>query len=304
MPTLRQLQYLTAVADLLSFSRAAERLNVTQPTLSVQIADVEARLGVTVFERSRARVIVTPRGAGVIERARRVLAASDDLISFARAGADPQTAVLRLGVVPSVGAYLLSVAMPEIRAAFPHLRLQLREDGSQGLLQQLSQGAHEALVLPFRPSRDEFHHEVLLREEFQLVLPAGHPLSALPRVPAEALSGLDVLTMSPGEQVFEEIAGLCLRAGARLARNFEGTSLDTLRQMVATGMGVALLPALYIRSEVLREKLVVSRPLEGPAPSRDIVMLWRRRQEGEARLTALAGVMRGAVRAFDSRTAP
>lgn len=303
MPSLRQLQYLVSVADLLSFSRAAERLNVTQPTLSAQIVQLEARLGTTLFERTRARVLLTPQGAAIAARARDILRATEELRHFAREGqGDPHGGLVRLGVVPTIGAYLLSLAMPQIRRALPNLQLHLREDGAEALVQQLYDGLHEALVLPSMPERPDLCARRILREELQLVLPAGHPLSGAARVNPADLRGETVLTMAPGEDISAAIAALCAATGARLAREFEGTSLDTLRQMVATGMGVALLPALYIRSEVLREQLVVTRPLTHGAPVREVALVWRQAAPGAARYEALAEVMTAAVQRFDSRS--
>lgn len=276
MPSLQQLRYLVAVAENLNFSRAAERLNVSQPTLSMQIRNLEARLGTPLFERTRARVMLTPAGAEIADRARAVIRAVDDIREVARANtAEAFSGVLRLGVVSSIGAYLLSIAMPKLREDFPLLRLHLREDRLDALLRQLAEGTHDALILTEPPNRTDFATLPLLREELQVVLPADHPLAEQPVLRPEDLKGETLLTMDASPGLHVQTQKLCQMTCATLARNYEGTTLDTVRQMVATGMGLALLPKLYIRSEVLRETLVVARPLSQHAPNRQVVLVWR-----------------------------
>lgn len=302
MPTLQQLRYLVAIADTLNFSRAAERLNVTQPTLSAQIRALEARLGVPLFERNRARVLPTATGAEIARRARLILREVDAIREIVRYGDRARLGgVLRLGVVHTVGAYLLSVAMPLLRKEFPGLRLYVREDRPERLLAQLADGVQDALVLPEELSRADFETAGLLREALLVVLPADHPLAGKPVIDPSDLTGEVVLTMELWHRLHDQIAELCRETGAELARDYEGTTLDTVRQMVATGMGIALLPALYVRSEVMREKLVVARPLSRGAPSRDIVFVWRRANPLREHYLDLARAMREAVAEFDTR---
>ena len=301
MPTLQQLRYLVALADTLNFSRAAARLNVTQPTLSAQIRALEARLGAPLFERNRARVLPTATGAEIARRARLVLREVDTIRGIARGGDRGRLdGVLRLGVVHTVGAYLLSVAMPLLREEFPGLRLYVREDRPERLLAQLADGVQDALVLPEEPARADFESAGLLRESLLVVLPADHPLAGKPMIDPSDLAGEVVLTMESWHRLHDQIADLCRETGARLARDYEGTTLDTVRQMVATGMGIALLPALYVRSEVMRETLVVARPLSRGAPSRDIAMVWRRANPLREHYLGLARTMREAVAEFDT----
>ena len=302
MPTLQQLRYLVAIADTLNFSRAAERLNVTQPTLSAQIRALEARLGVPLFERNRARVLPTATGAEITRRARLVLREVDAIREIARDSDRARLGgVLRLGVVHTVGAYLLSLAMPSLRQEFPGLRLYVREDRPERLLAQLADGVQDALVLPEEPARPDFETAPLLREALLVVLPADHPLAAKPAIHPADLAGEVVLTMESWHHLHDQIADLCRETGAELARDYEGTTLDTVRQMVATGMGIALLPALYVRSEVMRETLVVARPLSRGAPARDIAFVWRRANPMREHYLDLARTMREAVAAFDLR---
>lgn len=277
MPTLQQLRYLSAIAETLSFSRAAEMCHVTQPTLSIQLKELEARLGAKLVERTRTRVLLTPVGAEIARRARLIAAEIEDIRDIAR-HEDPHAmqSLLRMGVVHTVGAYVLSIAMPTLRRAFRDTRIHVREDSSAGLQMQLAGGQHDVILLPDLPARDDFESRVLVTEPLHLVVPQDHPLAVRASVRPEDLAGETILTMERREGPTDDIARLCRDAGAVQATDFIGTTLDTLRQMVAAGMGISLLPALYVRSEVMREELVVAIPFAGPAPTRRICMSWRR----------------------------
>jgi LysR family hydrogen peroxide-inducible transcriptional activator len=276
MPRIQQLRYLVAIADTLSFSRAAEACHVTQPTLSMQVKEMEQRLGVRLIERTRARVILTPVGAEIARRARTVLADVEDIREIARRD-DPEALQgnLLFGVVQTVGAYVLSVAMPALRTTFPQLRVVIREDRIETLPEKLSDGTYEALLLPDQPHHHDLTSALLLREPLHVVLPSDHRLAQCEMIDPEDLAGETILTMERGHRIHDPIAALCERVGAIHARDYAGTTLDTLRLMVATGMGITLLPALYVRSDVLRETLVVARPLSYGAPFRNLTMSWR-----------------------------
>ncbi|QHD69669.1 LysR family transcriptional regulator [Sphingobium yanoikuyae] len=277
MPTLQQLRYLVAVADTLSFSRAALACHVTQPTLSLQLKELEGRLNAQLVERTRARVLLTPAGKDIAQRARRVLADIDDIREVARHDdLNPLEGTLQMGVVQTVGAYVLSVAMPSLRAKFPDLRIFVREDRFENLPSKLSDGTHDLLLLPEKIAHPDFTSEQLIREPLQLVMPADHRLANLEVVQPEDIAGETILVMEQGRRLHDEIAALCNEFGAIQAQDFAGTTLDTLRLMVTTGMGLSLLPALYVRSDILRETLIVARPLARKAPVRDVTMAWRR----------------------------
>lgn len=296
MPTLQQLRYLVAVADTLSFSRAAEICRVTQPTLSMQLRELETRLGTRLVERTRARVLMTPVGEAVARRARAVMAEIDDMREIARRD-DPEApqAALRLGVVQTVGAYVLSVAMPALRHAYPQMRLQVREERFDMLIRQLLDGAHDAILLPEAVDRPDLEGQLLAVEPLQAVLPADHRLAGRALIHPADLAGETVLTMEGSPDLQAQVARFCSEAGAAQARDYEGTTLDTLRQMVAAGMGVSLLPTLYIRSEVMREQLVVARPLAAGAPVRALSMVWRRDTPRARTHAALATLLRDSL---------
>lgn len=243
----------------------------------MQLCEMEDRLGTRLVERSRARVIVTPVGQEIARRGREILAGVEDIREIARRE-DPSAlpARLHLGVEQTIGAYVLSVAMPEIRRGFPHMRLFVREDRGDALLCQLAEGMHDAILLPDEPAAPGLVSRRLLSEPLHIVLPADHPLARTDRIVPADLAGETILTMESAPHLRERIMRFCKENGAFHARDYEGTTLDTLRQMVAAGMGISLLPALYIRSEVMREQLVTARPPEGGTLRRPVSLVWRR----------------------------
>lgn len=301
MPTLQQLRYLVAVADTLHFRRAAETVHVTQPTLSTQLRELEGKLGCELVERSRAGVRLTPVGAEVARRAKAVLRDVADIREVARTGADPLRATMRVGVVQSLGSYFLPLVLPTLHARHPDLRFYVREGVVADLTRRLRDGDLDALFAPLPVEDDALTGEALFHEPLLLVSARDHPLGrGEGPVPRARLASETVMTLERGHRLHETVAALAADCGARLSLDYEGTSLDTLRQMAATGLGLTLLPALYVRSEVARERLVVARPLEAPEPGRDVAMLWRRTAvQGEAHATVAA-----LIREVLSRDAP
>lgn len=292
MPRLQQLRYLVAIADTLSFSRAARICHVTQPTLSMQLREMEDRLGALLVERTRSRVVLTPVGEEIAGRARTILAGVEDIREIARREtAEAPSGVLRIGVVPTVGAYVLSLAMPALRQAFPDLRLVVGEDRADALPRKLADGSHDILLLAERPAEADFASRPLLDEPLLVVMPAEHPLARETRIEPSALRGETILSMEPGHRLHDPIAVLCERVGAHHAIDYNGTTLDMLRLMVTAGMGLTLLPALYVRSDVLRETLVVARPFARDAPTREISLVWRHSSPRHAFFERLAGIV-------------
>ena len=299
MPTLQQMRYLTAIADTLHFRRAAEAVNVTQPTLSAQLKEMERRLGVQLVERSRAKVILTPIGAEIAERARRVLRDVEDIRDLARR-TRPLASTIRTGVVHSLGSYLLPLIVPELHESHPDLRLYVREGLPDALLSQLQTGTVDLLFYPLPVDRQDLVSVPLFSEPLRVVMARDHRLAHLPAIPPGELRGETILTLEPGHRLYDQVRDLSETFKANLSHDYEGTSLDTLRQMVAMGLGISLLPALYIRSEVARENIVVDRPIRGPEPARLIGMVWRRGTARHAEFDALARIVADIL----SRTAP
>lgn len=291
--TLKQLRYLVAVADQRHFGRAAAACHISQPSLSAQIQQLEELLGVQLFERSRRQVLPTPAGAAAVERARRVLAEVDELVAAARRGAAPLSGDFRLGVIPTLGPYLLPRVMPALRAAYPELRLYLREDLTERLLERLDRGTLEAALLALPVGRAGFAETPLFDEPFLLAVPAGHRLAGQAAIGLPDLAGERVLLLEDGHCFRDQALEVCRLAGTRDADGFAATSLETLREMVASRIGVTLLPALACGTGVPAAAgpgdPVALRPFVAPPPSRRIGLVWRERaaRAGEVALLAV-----------------
>lgn len=286
MPSLQQLRYLVAVADQLHFRRAAEVCNVTQPTLSAQIKELELRLGATLVERGRSKVIMTPTGKEIAERGRRILREVSEIHVIAKSRQSVLSSVIRIGVVQTVGSYFLPLVIPDLHKQYPKLGLYVREELPDLLLRSLEEGALDLLFFPLPVNRAELETQPLFREPIQVVMPVDHRLARETEIDPVMLRGELVLSLEPGHRLYELVRTISDDYGVELSHDYEGTSLDTLRQMVATGMGVSLMPTLYVKSEVAHQDLVVARPFRGTAPSRTIGMVWRKgtSREGEFRL--------------------
>lgn len=287
--SLRQLQYAMAVAETLSFSKAAERCRVAQPSLSAQIAELEEALGLQLFERSRTRVLVTAAGREVIERARVVLRDVEELLHAGRGALDPLAGMLRLGVIPTVSPYLLPPLATALRRAFPRLTVRWLEDKTEVLCARLHEGALDGALLALPAELGDVEHAVLGLDPFLLATPVDHPLGARkrPATPAE-LRDAEVLLLDEGHCFREQALSYCRRTRAT-ELEFRATSLTTLAQMVASGSGVTLLPLLAVPTEARRSGLRV-RPLAAPVPRRTIVMAWRRGSPLEPSMQRLATV--------------
>lgn len=292
--TLRQLQYIVAVADALSFSKASERCRVAQPSLSAQVAQVEDALGIRLFERDRRRVLVTVPGAAFIERARALLTSADDLEAAARRAKDPLSGTLRLGVIPTVAAYALPRITPVVRARHPDLTILWTEDRTSSLRTMLESGRLEAVLLALEADLGPVDHEPVATDRFLLATPPGDPLGAMPG-PArlEDLQDREVLLLDDGHCLRDQILSFCSRTGLR-EQAFRATSLTTLAQMVAAGAGITLLPELAAPTEAARASLALRR-LAGPEPVRTLVLAWRRRAPLGDALGVLARTMREAL---------
>lgn len=291
--TLRQLQYVVAVAQELSFHRAAARCHVSQPSLSAQLAQVEDTLGVRLFERSRKGVLVTVAGHDLVERARRLLVDADDLARAAKGIGDPLAGTLRLGVIPTISPYLLPAVTPALRRAFPRLRIVWTEDKTEVVVKKLQEGGLEGVVLALEAEIGDVAWEVLARDRFVLVTRRGHALAGKSSPVTEAqLRDHELLLLDEGhcfrDQALEACSGVHLREG-----EFRATSLSTLVQMVSGGAGITLLPEIAVDTEARRARLHV-RPLAGPAAARTIAMIWRRGSALEPTIRSLAAALREA----------
>lgn len=292
--SLRQLQYIVAVADLGGFRRAAEACHVSQPSLSAQVAQAEDALGVRLFERSRHRVRVSAAGGPIVAQARAVLVAAGDLRELGRQLADPFAGTLRIGVIPTISPYLLPEVAPALARTYPRLQIVWSEDRTGDLVRQASEGTIDAAILALEANLGPLDHAVLLRDPFLLAASPAHPLAtARRRARIDDLHDVSVLLLDDGHCFRDQALQLCARVGAREA-GFRATSLATLVQMASAGGGVTLLPSIAVPVENRRGQLVV-RPFAPPGPGRTIALAWRRGSALAPALARLAASMREAL---------
>jgi len=274
IPTLRQLEYLVAIADLGSFHRAARACGVSQPGLSAQIRQLEMLLDLRLLERDRRRVLLTAAGEELVRRARAVLAEARGLVETASALQRPLCGTLRLGVIPTVAPYLLPRALPRVRRRHSELRLRLREAQTGDLVAALERGELDVLLLALEAPLGDLETLALFRDPFHVALPAGHPLARRRRVSEHDLSGESVLLLDDGHCLRAQALAVCRDAGAEEQSDFRATSLGTLIEMVCGGAGITLLPELALPSETRRRGLAVV-PFAKPEPHRTIGLAWR-----------------------------
>lgn len=275
LPTLRQLQYLVALADCGSFTRGAAQVGVSQPSFSQAIGQVEDLLGGRVVERG-GRAFLTPLGREAAAAARRVLAEADAFAALSlRHRAGELAGTIRLGVSPTLGPYILPQLVARLHATHPTLKVHVREGLPDTLVTQLGDGRHDVLLVQLPVDDTRFHVERLFREPMFLAMAADDPLRAVTTIRPEHLAGRGLLTMQPEYRMSTQVAALAERAGAQVLRDYEGTSLDAVRQMAGMGMGLALLPELYCRQEIRDDGDVIVRPFAGGRPYRDIGLVWR-----------------------------
>lgn len=292
--SLRQLQYAVAVADTLSFRRAAERCAVSQPSLSAQLQLLEEALGVRLFERDRRRVLLTDAGRELVARARSLVVDADELLDAGRRAADPFSGSLRIGVIPTVSPYLLPRVAPTLRRKFPRLKLLWTEEKTAEVLRLVREGGLDAAIIAQRQGLGELEVRELGEDPFVLATSKDHPLGTrVGGASAAELRDVDVLLLDEGHCFREQALAICSRARAH-ELEFRATSLPTLAQMVAAGAGVTLLPSMAVKTEAARARLSI-RPFLEPAPRRTLTLVFR---SGAARGRALEEIARGVREGF------
>lgn len=296
-PTLRQLEYVVAVHQLGGFGLAADTMHVSQPSLSNQIAAVEADLGVRLFIRGRGGARATAKGLEFVVRARRILAEVENLRST-MTSALPFGGRLRLGVLPSIGPYLLPKVMRSLHSDQPDLRVIVREENTLSLDEGIRNGRFDAII-----STPEDHPNTwqrpLFTEPLWVAVAADHPIAALTQVSARDLTNQRLLTLDTGHRLARVVYSLAGQSGGIVSDDYEGTSLDSLVLMAATGAGVAVLPDLFARRQAIHREEVVVRPLVMGDANRGISLLFPADQpagDGRERLTA---AIRTAARSLD-----
>jgi len=303
--TLRQLEYAVAVADHGSFHAAARACHVTQPGLSAQIRQLEHQLGVTLFERSRRRVLLTRAGDEVVRRARGLLTGVVDLEQAARAVAEPLTGTLRFGVIPTVAPYLLPAVLPAVRRRHPQLVLRLHEARTDQLVAMLQTGELDLLLLALEADLAGLETWPLFEDPFVAALPARHRLASRKALREADLREEQVLLLADGHCLRDQVLSVCESSGAAEADDFRASSLTTLVQMVAGGAGMTLLPELAVRVEGATRDLALV-PFRKPAPARTIGLAWRPSSPRAEEFRALGalltpGAPRAGARAAEAR---
>ncbi|MFG1212585.1 LysR substrate-binding domain-containing protein [Xanthobacter sp.] len=291
--TLRELQYLLALADTRSFRRAAELCSVSQPTLSTQIRKLEEELGVALIERTPRKAMLTPAGRDAVERARRILTEVDQLKEAARRSRFAEGGALKLGVFPTLGPYLLPHVVPLIRQRFPELELLLFEEKSANLIQRLNLGTLDAAFLALPVHDSHFHSEFLFEEPFLLAVPGTHSLARRDTLGVAELAGQNLMLLEEGHCLRDQALDVCHQSGAREKSEFRATSLETLRQMVAAGVGITLLPMLATRNPVPPAQNIHLLAFSDSRPSRQIALLWRKTSALGQLLHQVADICRG-----------
>jgi LysR family hydrogen peroxide-inducible transcriptional activator len=300
-PSIRQLEGLVAVADTRSFRRAATNLGISQPALSAQVQAAEQILGVQVFERDRRSVLITPAGEDVVSRAREALIAIDAVGDAARRRSEPLVGALRLGVIPTIAPYWLPALLPEVHRRFPKLELILREDQTSRLLTLLAAGQLEIALLAI-PVPGDFTTAPVAREGFVAAAPRGAPLiKNRGKLTEKDLDDQTVLLLEDGHCLRDQALEVCKRAGAVESVEVRATSLPTLVQMVAGGLGVTLLPEASIPSLVQKHGPVVLAEFAKPVPGRNIGLAWRTSSGRLREFRLLAEAMSVSAEAFLER---
>ena len=273
--SLRQLEYFAAVAEWLSFRDAADACFVTQPGLSAQLKDLERLLGVQLFERSQRTVLLTPAGETLLPLARNILTATDEFVDLARSLTQPLTGTLRLGVIPTVAPYLLPKTLPALRQRYPQLQVRLHEDLTHRLLEMLSHGKLDLLLVALEADLGNVSTLALTTDPFVVAVPARHRLAKRKRVTESDIAGEQVLLLDDGHCLRDQALAVCHTSGASEIGDFRASSLNTLIQMVAGGIGITLLPRLSLEVEVPQISQIVTLPFRKPEPSRTIGLVWR-----------------------------
>jgi LysR family hydrogen peroxide-inducible transcriptional activator len=275
--TLTDLRYIVALAQERHFGRAAEKCHVSQPTLSVAVKKLEEQLGVTLFERSAVDVKITEIGRHIIEQAERVLREASQIRDLAEAGRDALSGPLRIGVIYTIAPYLLPALIPLLAERAPRMPLMIQENYTHRLADLLKKGEIDVAILALPFVEQGIVAQAVYDEPFRVVMPASHPWSALKELTSAQLQEEPLLLLGAGNCFRDQVLEACPRCahGTGLQKTMEGSSLETIRHMVATGLGVTVLPSSAADPLVESQKLVAIRPFAAPEPTRRVAIAWR-----------------------------
>lgn len=284
---IRDFEYLVALAEHNHFRKAAEACFVSQPTLSGQIRKLEDELGTSLLERSSRRVLFTDAGLQLVEQAKKILSEVKLFRDMASDQSGAMTGPMHIGFIPTVGPYLLPRIIPKLKEQFPDLELFLHEAQTQQLVRQLEEGKLDCLVLASVAETAQFKEIEVYSEPLSVAVPCEHEWAILDEVDMLELNGRTVLALGDGHCLRDQALGFCFAAGAKDDERFKATSLETLRNMVAAGAGITLLPQLALPKEKIKDGVCYLRAVN-PEPTRSIVVAYRPGSPFRARFEQLA----------------
>lgn len=293
--TLRQLRYFEALAEHRHFSRAAEACAISQPALSLQISDLEASLGVSLFERGPRQVRLTRFGEEFAPRARDILRSVDELGDLARASRNRLAGRLRIGVIPTVAPYLLPAIVGRLTQLHAGIDIHVRETQTAKLIRELAEGRLDTAIVALPVSEPAFEEVALFEEHFVLVRPGEDAAKPMPNI--EALRDMRLLLLEEGHCFREQALSFCDMHAARPRELLEGSSLSTLVQMVGAGIGVTLIPEMAVTVETRSAAVSLGR-FAAPEPRRKVGMIWRKASPLAAQLLQISDVVREAAEAL------
>lgn len=293
---LRDLQYLVAVAELQHFGKAADASFISQPTLSAQIKKLENYLNVQLIERTPKKMRMTPTGKAIVEKAKTILQNVDDIKNIARYAHDPEAGTLKMGLIPTLAPYLLPHIIPSLNEHFPKLELLLYEEKTQTILQKLKEGDLDSVILALPVENEGLTEKPLFNEKFFVALPKNHRLCKQKVLKISDLKDEKVLLLEEGHCLRQQALEVC--GNIRLPKNsdFSATSLETLRHMVASGIGVTLLPELAANVHLPNQNTLVIKHFVEPQPSRQIGMLWRKSSALAPLMEKIAAICQQSIR--------
>lgn len=276
--TLTDLRYIVALAAERHFGRAAEKCFVSQPTLSVAVKKLEDQLGVALFERSPQEVRVTPIGERIVAQAAKVLAEAAQLTEIASAGKDPLTGPLRIGVIYTIAPWLLPKLVPLVKERAPAMPLILEENFTHRLLEKLKSTELDIAILALPVNEPGLVAQAVYDEQFRVLVPANHPWAKEKSIDAPALLEAQLLMLGAGNCFRDQVLDLCTTASRESGTSphvLEGSSLETIRHMVASGVGITVMPASAVDEISPRDPLLRVKPFREPHPTRRVGLVWR-----------------------------
>jgi len=289
IPSIRQLKYLVVLSETLNFHRASEKLFITQSTLSSGIKELETVLGVTLVERTKRRVQLTKVGSEIVKRSKTIIAEVDDLVSLTDAFKSPLSGELRMGVIPTIAPFLLPSILPLITREYPQLKLYLREDFSDRLVDQVRSGALDFALIALPYDAQGFDIKKLFKDEFWWVSKDNVSYKKIKEISLKDVDLSDLLLLEEGHCLRDHSIEACASSKPYQLNNpFEASSVFTLLQMLNNGIGFTLLPEMMIKAGALRGTELIARPIAGKTPSREICLIKRKTDANEKNFELLA----------------